>query len=55
LTVEDNGVRELVDVGSGLGTKILEESAISWSRKRVAGHTITAAEFAYSLERTLPN
>jgi signal transduction histidine kinase len=55
LTVDDNGVRELVDVGSGLGTKILEESAISWSRERVASHTITTAEFAYSLEKTLPH
>ena len=55
LTVRDNGIHELINVGSGLGTKILNESAISWNRKRVAGSTITKAEFAYSLEKVLPN
>jgi two-component sensor histidine kinase len=55
LIVQDNGIRELINVGSGLGTKILNESAISWNRKRVAGSTITKAKFAYSLEKVLPN
>ena len=53
LTVKDNGIHDLVDFGSGLGTKIMNESAISWSRKRVAGHTVATAEFAYSLEKSL--
>jgi signal transduction histidine kinase len=55
LSVQDNGINELNQLGSGLGTKILDESAISWNRERVAGQTITTAEFAYSLEKTLPN
>lgn len=55
LTVQDNGVHELIDLGSGLGTKIMNESAISWNRERIDGHTITTAEFAYSLEKALPN
>ena len=55
LTVHDNGIHEPINVGSGLGTRILNESAISWSRERVAGHTITRAEFAHSLEKALPN
>jgi signal transduction histidine kinase len=55
LTVKDNGIHELIDLGSGLGTKIMNESAISWNRERVAGNTITTAEFAYSLEKSLPN
>ena len=55
LTVKDNGVHELIDLGSGLGTKIMNESAISWKRERVTGYTFTSAEFAYSLEKSLPN
>ena len=55
LTVKDNGVHELIDLGSGLGTKIMNESAISWKRERVSGYTVTSAEFAYSLEKSLPN
>lgn len=55
LTVQDNGIYELTDLGSGLGTKIMNESAISWKRERVTGSTITTAEFAYSLEKLLPN
>jgi signal transduction histidine kinase len=55
LTVKDNGVHELIDLGSGLGTKIMNESAISWKRERVSGYTITTAEFAYSLDKLLPN
>ena len=54
LTVQDNGIYELTTVGSGLGTKILNDSAISWNRERINGHTFTTAEFAYSLERALP-
>lgn len=55
LTVTDNGVNELVDLGRGLGTKILTEATITWQRKRVEGTTVTRAEFAYSLETALPN
>ena len=55
LTVKDNGVHELIDLGSGLGTKIMNESAISWKRERVTDYTFTSAEFAYSLEKSLPN
>jgi|GEM_PF-1047255 len=55
LTVKDNGIHELIDLGSGLGTKIMNESAISWKRERITGFTITTAEFAYSLEKSLPN
>ena len=55
LTVKDNGVHELIDLGSGLGTKIMNESAISWKRERVSSYTFTSAEFAYSLEKSLPN
>jgi signal transduction histidine kinase len=55
LTVQDNGIYELNSAGSGLGTKILNESAISWSRERVAGQTVTRADFAFSLEIALPN
>jgi two-component sensor histidine kinase len=55
LTVKDNGIHEVIDLGSGLGTKIMNESAISWKRERVTGFTITTAEFAYSLEKSLPN
>jgi signal transduction histidine kinase len=54
LTVQDNGIHELTTVVSGLGTKILNDSAISWNRKRINAHTITTAEFAYSLEKALP-
>jgi signal transduction histidine kinase len=55
LIVQDNGIHELINVASGLGTKILNESAISWSRERIDGHTVTTAEFAYSIEKALPN
>jgi signal transduction histidine kinase len=54
LTVKDNGVNELIELGSGLGTKIMNESAISWKHERVSGYTVTSAEFAYSLEKSLP-
>jgi signal transduction histidine kinase len=55
LIVQDNGIHELTNVGSGLGTKILNDSAISWNRERINGHTLTTAEFAYSLEKALPS
>lgn len=55
LIVQDNGVHEQIELGSGLGTKIMNESAISWKRERITGFTITTAEFAYSLEKSLPN
>lgn len=48
LTVRDNGLHELVEMGSGLGTKILNESTLSWGRERHNAHTITKAEFAFS-------
>ncbi|CAN2224238.1 HATPase_UhpB-NarQ-NarX-like domain containing protein [Candidatus Nanopelagicaceae bacterium] len=55
LTVQDNGVHELIDLRSGLGTKIMNESAISWNRERINGRTVTTAKFAYSLEKALLN
>jgi signal transduction histidine kinase len=55
LTVKDNGVNELIELGSGLGTKIMNESAIAWKHERVSGYTVTSAEFAYSLEASLPS
>jgi signal transduction histidine kinase len=55
LAVQDNGRYELIDMGSGLGTKILNESAISWNRERVAGQTVSRAEFAFSLDMALPS
>jgi len=55
LVVQDNGRNELMNVGSGLGTKILNESAISWNRERVAAQTVTSAEFAFSLDMALPS
>ena len=55
LTVKDNGVNELIELGSGLGTKIMNESAIAWKHERVSGYTVTSAEFAYSLEKSLPS
>tara|TARA_B110000503_G_scaffold65171_1_gene102471 strand:+ start:7438 stop:9159 length:1722 start_codon:yes stop_codon:yes gene_type:complete len=55
LNVQDNGIYELSNLGSGLGTKILTESAITWNRERVGTSTVTSAEFAYSLEKSLPN
>ena len=54
LVVQDNGRNELINVGSGLGTKILNESAISWNRERVTAQTVTRAEFAFSLDMALP-
>jgi len=48
LTVKDNGVRGLVELRVGLGTRVLNESSISWMRERREPMTITTAEFAFS-------
>lgn len=48
LMVEDNGVEEEIGIGSGLGTKILNDSSLSWKRNRHNGKTITQADFAFS-------
>lgn len=48
LSVIDNGSFEKVESVIGLGTSILNESCISWSRERSNAQTITVADFAFS-------
>jgi signal transduction histidine kinase len=48
LSVIDNGSFEKVESAIGLGTSILNESCISWSRERSNAQTITVADFALS-------
>jgi glucose-6-phosphate-specific signal transduction histidine kinase len=48
LSVIDNGSFEKVESVTGLGTSILNESCISWSRERSSARTITVADFAFS-------
>lgn len=48
LSVIDNGSFEKVESVIGLGTSILNESCISWSRERSNAQTITVADFALS-------
>jgi len=48
LSVIDNGSFEKVESITGLGTSILNESCISWSRERSNARTITVADFAFS-------
>lgn len=48
LSVIDNGSFEKVESAIGLGTSILNESCISWSRERSNAQTITVADFAFS-------
>ena len=48
LQVKNNGVEGDKDSQKGLGTKLLDECAISWHRNREKEHIITSAEFAIS-------
>ncbi len=48
LSVIDNGSFEKVESVTGLGTSILNESCISWSRERSNARTVTVADFAFS-------
>ncbi len=48
LSVIDNGSFEKLESVIGLGTSILNESCISWSRERANAQTITVADFAFS-------
>lgn len=53
LVVSDNGVNDLVESKIGLGSRILDESSIAWSRERIGDRTITAADFAFSLDEAI--
>jgi two-component sensor histidine kinase len=55
LEVANNGSVHEINTPDGLGTKFLNEASISWERVQENGVTITKAEFAYSLEKALPN
>jgi signal transduction histidine kinase len=48
LSVIDNGNFEKVESAIGLGTSILNESCISWTRERRAARTFTITDFAFS-------
>ena len=49
LKVQDNGQQmEEKSFKVGLGTKLLEECAISWKREKEQGLIVTSAEFAFS-------
>jgi glucose-6-phosphate-specific signal transduction histidine kinase len=49
LKVQDNGQQmEVKSSKVGLGTKLLEECAISWKREKEQGLIVTSAEFALS-------
>jgi signal transduction histidine kinase len=48
LSVIDNGSFEKVESAMGLGTTILNESCISWTRERSNARTITVSDFAFS-------
>lgn len=50
LEVIDNGAYELIENRIGLGTRILDESSLNWSRRRDGDRTITTANFAFSRE-----
>jgi len=47
LSVIDNGSFEKVESAIGLGTTILNESCISWTRDRSNAQTVTVADFAF--------
>ena len=47
LSVIDNGSFEKVESAIGLGTSILNESCISWTRERRAARTFTITDFAF--------
>lgn len=40
LVAVDNGASELVELRQGMGTRLLDECAMRWSRSRADGHTI---------------
>jgi signal transduction histidine kinase len=48
LVITDNGNFELVESVTGVGTRILNDSCISWNRIRKDSKTITTADFAFS-------
>ena len=49
LKFQDNGQQmEVKSSKIGLGTKLLEECAISWKREKEQGLIVTSAEFALS-------
>ena len=50
LDVLDNGKQGLRETRVGLGTKILDEAAISWLRERRDNQTLTSANFAFKIE-----
>jgi two-component system NarL family sensor kinase len=50
LDVLDNGKQGLRETRVGLGTKILDEAAISWLRERRSDQTLTSANFAFKIE-----
>lgn len=47
LSVIDNGNFEMVESAMGLGTTILNESCISWTRERSNARTVTVSDFAF--------
>jgi signal transduction histidine kinase len=48
LSVIDNGSFEKVESATGLGTTILNEACISWTRERSNARTVTVTDFAFS-------
>jgi signal transduction histidine kinase len=48
LSAIDNGNFEKLESALGLGTTILNESCISWTRKRENARTVTITDFAFS-------
>ena len=48
LKVQDNGNKIEENSSKGLGTKLLDECAISWKREKSKDLVITSAEFAFS-------
>jgi two-component sensor histidine kinase len=48
LKVQDNGNKIEENSTKGLGTKLLDECAISWKREKSKDLVITSAEFAFS-------
>ncbi len=51
LDVLDNGKQGLLETRVGLGTKILDEAAISWLRERRDNQTLTSANFAFKIDQ----
>jgi signal transduction histidine kinase len=47
LSVIDNGNFEKVESATGLGTTILNEACISWTRERSNSRTVTVTDFAF--------